>query len=92
MSLDVPPSGCKGDTTAFDVPHFHASWDAGDTACGELVLRLRMRMRQLDSGQTLRLTARDPGASADIPAWCRVTGHLLLRTDPATQTYYIQRP
>jgi tRNA 2-thiouridine synthesizing protein A len=67
-------------------------WDAGDLACGELVLELRLRMRQLASGQVLRLTARDPGAPADIPAWCRMTGHTLLHTDPATQTYFIQRP
>ena len=67
-------------------------WDAGDLACGELVLDLRLRMRQLASGQVLRLTARDPGAPADIPAWCRMTGHTLLHTDPATQTYFIQRP
>jgi tRNA 2-thiouridine synthesizing protein A len=67
-------------------------WDAGDLACGELVLELRMRMRQLASGQVLRLTARDSGAPADIPAWCRMTGHTLLHTDPAAQTYLIQRP
>ena len=67
-------------------------WDAGDLACGELVLELRLRMRQLTSGQVLCLIARDPGAPADIPAWCRMTGHILLHTDPAAQTYFIQRP
>jgi tRNA 2-thiouridine synthesizing protein A len=67
-------------------------WDAGDLACGELVLELRLRMRQLTSGKILRLTARDPGAPADIPAWCRMTGHTLLHTDSAAQIYLIQRP
>lgn len=69
-----------------------AEWNAGDLACGELVLELRLRMRQLASGQVLRLIARDPGAPADIPAWCRMTGHALLHIDPAAQTYLIQRP
>lgn len=67
-------------------------WDAGDLACGELVLELRLRMRQLASGQVLRLTARDPGAPADIPAWCRMTSHILLQTNPSAQVYLIQRP
>ena len=56
-------------------------WDAGDMGCGELVLELRARMRALERGHTLRLIARDPGAPADLPAWCRLTGHTLLAAD-----------
>jgi tRNA 2-thiouridine synthesizing protein A len=55
-----------------------ASWDAGDLGCGELVLELRMRLARLRPGQVLELVARDPGAPADLPAWCRMTGHALL--------------
>ena len=54
-----------------------AEWDAGDMGCGELVLHLRNRMNVLLPGQMLRLTARDPGAIEDLPAWCRLTGHRL---------------
>jgi tRNA 2-thiouridine synthesizing protein A len=46
--------------------------------CGELVLELRVRLARLGAGQVLALTARDPGAPADVPAWCRMTGHTLL--------------
>ena len=53
-------------------------WDAGDLGCGDLVLQLRLRVEALAPGEVLRLTARDPGARADIPAWCRMTGHTLL--------------
>jgi tRNA 2-thiouridine synthesizing protein A len=53
-------------------------WDAGDLGCGDLVLQLRLRLEALAPGEVLRLTARDPGARADIPAWCRMTGHTLL--------------
>jgi tRNA 2-thiouridine synthesizing protein A len=73
-------------------PDCQADWDAGDLGCGELVLELRLRMRRLASGEVLRLTARDPGAPADLPAWCGLTGHRLLHTDPAAQLYFIQRP
>jgi len=53
-------------------------WDAGDLGCGDLVLELRLRMDAMRPGQVLTLTARDPGARADIPAWCRMTGHTLI--------------
>jgi tRNA 2-thiouridine synthesizing protein A len=46
--------------------------------CGELVLELRARVERLAPGEVLELTARDPGAPADIPAWCRMTGHVLV--------------
>ena len=55
-----------------------AEWDAGDMGCGDLVLELRGRIEPLAPGRVLKLTARDPGAPADIPAWCRMTGHVLV--------------
>jgi tRNA 2-thiouridine synthesizing protein A len=55
-----------------------ARWDAGDLGCGDLVLELRQRLEAMQPGQVLTLTARDPGAHADIPAWCRMTGHALI--------------
>jgi len=95
MPLSSPPiaggeatsAGASAEKTVFDT-----DWDAGDLACGELVLELRLRMRKLDNGQVLRLTALDPGAPADIPAWCRMTGHHLLHSDPVAHLYFIQRP
>jgi len=53
-------------------------WDAGDMGCGDLVLELRARVGSLGPGEVLKLIARDPGAPADVPAWCRLTGHRLV--------------
>lgn len=64
-------------------------WDAGEMACGDLILELRGRMDRLVSGTTLRLVARDPGAREDLPAWCRLTGHKLVGQLPPE--YWIQR-
>lgn len=58
------------------------SWDAGDLGCGELVYDLMVKLRALEPGQLFRLTARDPGAPADIPAWCRLTKNALVRAEP----------
>jgi len=56
-------------------------WDAGDLACGDLLLKLRGRMQAMRPGEVLRLVARDAGAPADLPAWCRLTGHTLLAAE-----------
>ena len=66
-----------------------AEWNAGDLGCGDLVLELMMRMKTMAPGQLLKLVALDPGAPADIPAWCRMTGHTLVSTEPPV--YLIRR-
>jgi tRNA 2-thiouridine synthesizing protein A len=66
-----------------------AEWDAGDLGCGDLVLALRGRVQALAPGQVLKLTALDAGAPADIPAWCRMTGHTLVLEQPPV--YLIRR-
>ncbi len=53
-------------------------WDAGDLACGDLVLELRQRLAAMQPGAVVRVVARDPGAPADLPAWCGMTGHRLV--------------
>jgi tRNA 2-thiouridine synthesizing protein A len=53
-------------------------WDAGHMGCGELVMQLRERLAGLAPGELLELTARDLGAPADLPSWCRMTGHELI--------------
>jgi len=70
-------------------PTAYAEWDAGDMACGDLILELRQRVRMLAPGQVLRVTAHDPGAPQDLPAWCGMTGHpLLVARHPE---YFIER-
>lgn len=66
-----------------------ATWDAGDMGCGELVLELRFRIQELRGGAVLELTATDPGAPEDLPAWCRMTGHELVES--RHPKYWIRR-
>lgn len=85
-SQDSPVSRALG---ALESMHPNAEWDAGDMGCGELVLELRLRLKPMQPGQILKLTARDPGAREDLPAWCRLTGHRLVWA--AHPTYCIGR-
>jgi tRNA 2-thiouridine synthesizing protein A len=66
-----------------------SDWDAGDLGCGDLVMQLRLRLKNMAAGSVIRVTATDPAAPEDIPAWCRLTGHTLLSA--AHPTYTIRR-
>ena len=70
-------------------PAADAEWDAGNMGCGELVMQLRMQFQPLKAGQILKLTATDAGMPEDLPAWCRLTGHTLVRFNHPE--YWIRR-
>ncbi len=76
-------------STPTDPRGVQSSWDSGEMGCGELVIELRARLRELAPGAVLRLVTRDPGAVEDIPAWCGLTGHALV--DAAHPVYLIRR-
>ncbi|MBI4628793.1 MAG: sulfurtransferase TusA family protein [Candidatus Rokubacteria bacterium] len=70
-------------------PDPHDVLDAGDQSCGDLAIALKRAVARIRSGEILKLLTRDPGARADVPAWCRITGHRLLWGDGST--FFIQR-
>ena len=69
--------------------HAARVFDAGDKGCGEIAMELRMAMLALPPRAVLELIAYDAGAPEDVPAWCRMTRHQLLRSEPPV--YWIQR-
>jgi tRNA 2-thiouridine synthesizing protein A len=76
MSLSDSSVG-PSEPEALQGPISDVEWDAGDMGCGDLVLELRMRLQSMNPREVLKVTARDPGAPEDLPAWCRLTGHSL---------------
>ena len=68
-------------------------YDAGPTGCGELIMNLFMKMKKMDKDQVIEVKSYDPGAREDIPAWCRLQGHTLLkRLDQGKNSvYYIRK-
>jgi tRNA 2-thiouridine synthesizing protein A len=57
------------------------SLDARGLLCPLPVIRTQDRIRTLQPGELLEVTATDPGTMQDIPSWCRVHGHQLLAVD-----------
>jgi tRNA 2-thiouridine synthesizing protein A len=82
------PPQARGEGTGEALP-VAAEWDAGGMGCGELVMALRLRLQNLSAGAVIRVTATDPAAPEDLPAWCRLCGHTLVaRQHPR---YWIRR-
>lgn len=46
--------------------------------CPMPVIRTQDRVRDLAPGDTVQVVCTDPGASNDVPAWCRINGHRVL--------------
>ena len=68
---------------------FDEVFDSVDRGCGDFILELRQQVAALPAGAVLMVARRDAGAPVEVPAWCRLTGHLLLEAQPPF--YLIQK-
>jgi len=57
---------------------FQHDVDARGLRCPEPVMMLHMRIRKMQAGEVVRLTATDPSTTRDIPKFCEHLGHTLL--------------
>jgi len=51
--------------------------DARNSLCPMPVIKTQNRVNELQAGDILEVTCTDPGALNDIPAWCRINGHIV---------------
>ncbi|MEE8265845.1 MAG: sulfurtransferase TusA family protein [Acidiferrobacterales bacterium] len=57
--------------------------DARNMLCPLPVIRAQEPVATLAPGDVLEILCTDPGATNDIPAWCRINGHkvVAMRTE-----------
>ena len=55
--------------------------DARRLLCPMPVIRTQNKIKELANGDILKVTCTDPGALEDIPAWCRINDHQLIKTE-----------
>lgn len=67
--------------------------DATGLLCPLPVLKAAKRLRSMQPGMVLRLTADDPAAVIDVPHFCSEQGHALLSSEvtEGVQVYLIRR-
>ena len=67
-----------------------AFYDAGDKGCGNGPLdEIAAQMRAMAPGQMLEVRATESSVANDLPAWCRLVGHELVRHE--ADRYLIRR-
>jgi tRNA 2-thiouridine synthesizing protein A len=54
--------------------------DTSGLKCPLPVLKAKKALRALDAGERLHVTATDPNALNDVPAYCTEAGHRLVET------------
>ena len=55
--------------------------------CPLPILRAKKALADMESGQTLKIIATDPGSVKDFAAFCRQTGNPLLSTEESAKNF-----
>ncbi|GAB6067061.1 sulfurtransferase TusA [Methylothermus subterraneus] len=63
--------------------------DARGLLCPLPVIRLQDAAKRFPPGTRVELIGTDPGIFQDVPAWCRVHGHELLKTWQQGDQYHV---
>ncbi len=58
----------------------HYILEARNSLCPMPVIKTQNKIAELQPGDTVEVICTDPGALSDIPAWCRINGHLVKET------------
>lgn len=71
----------------------HKEVDATGLKCPLPILRCKKSMSELNAGEVLKIAATDTGAVKDFQAFCKQTGHELLKLDTENDifTFYIKK-
>lgn len=71
----------------------HRVLDATGDICPLPLLKLKLALREMEAGEAIELKASDRTALQDIPAYCRISGHLLLSSGDQDEifTFVIQK-
>ena len=68
--------------------------DCRGRRCPLPILELARHIGDVEVGETVAVLADDPAARSDVPAWCRMRGHLYLGASESadgTPTYTVRR-
>jgi tRNA 2-thiouridine synthesizing protein A len=66
---------------------FDKELDARGLSCPLPILKTKKSLNELASGQVLKILATDPGSVKDMQAFANQTGHALISSAEADNTY-----
>ena len=71
------------------LPSFEVVLDTSGLYCPEPIMLMHNKVRDMTSGQVLKVIATDPATTRDVPKFCQFLGHELLEQDPASESNYL---
>ncbi|AMD02113.1 MULTISPECIES: sulfurtransferase TusA [Halomonas] len=73
--------------TADSPPDFQAELDTSGLYCPEPVMLMHNKVRDMQSGEVLKVVATDPATTRDVPKFCSFLGHELLAQQESGERY-----
>ncbi|MDR5874758.1 sulfurtransferase TusA [Halomonas sp. CUBES01] len=71
-----------------DAPHHDAVLDTSGLYCPEPIMLMHNKVRDMASGDILKVIATDPATTRDVPKFCQFLGHELVSQASDTEQYY----
>ena len=73
--------------TADSQPDFQAELDTTGLYCPEPIMLMHNKVRDMATGDVLKVVATDPATTRDVPKFCSFLGHELLHQQEAEGHY-----
>ncbi|EHA13671.1 sulfurtransferase TusA [Halomonas sp. HAL1] len=71
------------------LPSFDVVLDTSGLYCPDPIMLMHNKVRDMTSGQVLKVIATDPATTRDVPKFCQFLGHELLEQDTASESNYL---
>ncbi|RUR40961.1 sulfurtransferase TusA [Vreelandella populi] len=69
------------------LPHHDTLLDTSGLYCPEPIMLMHNKVRDMRSGQVLKVVATDPATTRDVPKFCQFLGHELIQQSELADSY-----
>ncbi|MBZ5488892.1 sulfurtransferase TusA [Halomonas aquamarina] len=69
------------------LPPHDTELDTSGLYCPEPIMLMHNKVRDMHSGQVLKVVATDPATTRDVPKFCQFLGHELIQRDESADGY-----
>ncbi|MGM0915424.1 MAG: sulfurtransferase TusA [Pseudomonadota bacterium] len=70
-----------------EIPDFHAELDTTGLYCPEPIMLMHNKVRDMQTGEVLKVIASDPATTRDVPRFCQFLGHELVHQQQLDDSY-----
>ncbi|MCL5427315.1 sulfurtransferase TusA [Halomonas sp. NPDC076908] len=71
------------------LPTYDVLLDTTGLYCPEPIMLMHNKVRDMSTGQVLKVVATDPATTRDVPKFCQFLGHELIEQDTSSADGYL---